>query len=64
MQNKANPGVVSPNRFSVSIPPELEPEITDLKRTQFYNKSKADLIRHLLKKGLEAEKREKQATIT
>ena len=59
MQNVSNPERVSAKRFSVSMPPECEPEISELKKTQYFDKSKSELIRDLIRKGLEAEKKER-----
>ena len=59
MQNVSNPDGVTAKRFSVSIPPECEPAIAELKKTQYFDRSKSDLIRDLIRKGLEAEKVEK-----
>ena len=59
MQNVSNPDGVTAKRFSVTIPPECESEIAELKKTQYFDRPKADLIRDLIRKGLEAEKVEK-----
>ena len=55
MQNVSNPDRASTSRFSVSIPPECASAIAELKKTQYYDRSKAELIRDLIRKGLESE---------
>lgn len=40
-------------RLSVTLQPEWEPDLDELKRTAFYDKTKADVIRYLIELGLE-----------
>lgn len=41
------------NRVMVSIPPDLESEIEQLKQSQFYNKPYAELYRQIIRSGLD-----------
>jgi hypothetical protein len=41
-------------RLSVTLKPEWEPELDELKRTVFYDKPRADVLRYLIDLGLEA----------
>ena len=42
----------SNKRLSVTLLPEWEDELDRLKKTKFYNQSKAELIRYLINLGL------------
>ena len=49
-------------RLSVTIPLELEQSLDELKKEKFYKDSQSEMLRHLLKLGLQAtsKKEEKQ----
>lgn len=40
-------------RLMVSLSPELVPELDKLKKEQFYDASQAEMIRFLIRRGLE-----------
>lgn len=40
-------------RFTVSITPEMDKQLDELKRNLFYNKTNSEMIRELIKKGLQ-----------
>lgn len=41
-------------RLSVTIPAELEESLDELKKEKFYKDSQSEMLRHLLKLGLQA----------
>lgn len=43
-------------RLMVSITPELEPELDQLKKERFYNTTQAEMFRYLIALGLESVK--------
>ncbi len=47
-----------PKRMMISLNPEWEPKLNKLKKEKFYNSSKAEMFRYLIKIGLEALKDE------
>ena len=47
------------NRFILSLTPELEAEANELKKSEFFNKSKAEMYRYLISLGLESVKDKK-----
>lgn len=40
-------------RFSVTIAPDVDPELRKLKQEQFFDKSQTEMLMHLIKLGLE-----------
>lgn len=45
-----------PRRFSISLPPELQPALQKLKQEQFFDKSQTEMLMHIIRLGLEAAK--------
>ncbi|SPZ51231.1 Uncharacterised protein [Sarcina ventriculi] len=43
-------------RFSISIPADIEKELDTLKQKEFYNKTQSEMLRHLIRLGVEASK--------
>lgn len=43
-------------RFTVTITPEIESDLLKLKREQFFNQSRTEMIQFVLKRGLEPTK--------
>lgn len=58
MKDMSNSRSLSEKRFSVSIPQEIEGDIAELKKTQYFDRSRSEMIRYLIKKGLDAVRRE------
>ena len=58
MRDMSKPCGIAKNRFSVSIPHGLEKEVADLKKSQYFDKPRSEMIRFLIQKGLEAVRRE------
>jgi len=54
----SKPHGIAKNRFSVSIPQGLEAEIAELKKEQYFDKPRSEMIRFLIQKGLEVVRRE------
>ena len=54
MKNMSKPRGIAKNRFSVSIPQGLEDQIAELKKEQYFDKPRSEMIRFLIRKGLEA----------
>ena len=48
-------------RLSVSIPTDLEKDLDNLKREKFYNEPQSEMIRQLIRLGVQASK-EKEAS--
>lgn len=42
-----------PKRLTITLLPEWEQKLDHLKQDQFYDKSKADMLRHLIELGLQ-----------
>lgn len=61
MRDVSKPCVMSKNRFSVSIPQGLEDKIAELKKEQYFDRPRSEMIRFLIQKGLEAIEREQAA---
>lgn len=49
-------------RFTISLTPELERDLDDLKRREFYNKTQTEMVRHLIEKGLQSMNNTQQST--
>ena len=45
----------------VTLLPEWEPELDQLKKERFYNKTQADMFRYIISRGLDTVKQEKTA---
>lgn len=58
MRDMSKPCGIAKNRFSVSIPQGLEDQIAELKKEQYFDKPRSEMIRFLIQKGLEAIERE------
>jgi hypothetical protein len=43
----------------VTLKPEWEPELDQLKKEQFYNKTQSEMFRYIISRGLEVLKAEK-----
>lgn len=48
-------------RTMVTLLPEWEPELDQLKKERFYNKTQADMFRYIISRGLDTVKQEKTA---
>lgn len=44
------------NRVTVNLPEELKAELEQMKKEDFYDKSLAELVRHLIYLGIQKEK--------
>lgn len=44
---------------TVIVPEEWEKDLDSLKKDEFYDKTRADMLRYLIKLGLEASKKDK-----
>ena len=43
-------------RFTVTIAPDIDPELRKLKQEQFFDKSQTEMLMHIIRLGLEAAK--------
>lgn len=50
-------------RFTVSVTPEIEVDLNSIKQEYFYNDTRAEMIRELIKRGLTSYKAEDQQAI-
>ena len=48
-------------RITLSIPVELQPQLDSVKKEKFYNETKAEMYRFLIKKGLETVNKEQKS---
>ena len=48
------------NRVTINLPEELKADLEQMKRNDFYDKSLAELIRHLIYLGIKKEKETKE----
>jgi hypothetical protein len=44
-------------RFTVTIAPDVAPELRRLKQEQFFDKSQTEMLMHIIRLGLEAAKK-------
>ena len=46
-------------KTSITLLPEWEPELDQLKKEQFYNETRAEMFRYIISRGLDVMKQEK-----
>ena len=55
-RNKRGGAKPAAKRFTVTIAPDIEPELRKIKQEQFFDKSQTEMLMHIIRLGLEVAK--------